>query len=174
MAGRQVTRALGQQRERTDLRPAQVGQQFLDAKLAQTRGGQFNRQGNPIQPATDLQDGARLAGERTKPGSKRCTVVTKSCTASKPAKSSAGRGRSVERVERRYHKGRQRILIFATHVQRRTAGDQHFDGWAAGKQFTDIGGGIDHLLEVVEHKQHALVAQHRGQVHHQRAAFQPA
>ena len=157
LPGRQVVRAVHQHRQ-----PAgQPGQQVTGRQQPQPGRGQLDGQRDPVQPAADLGDGLdrRLVRRELNAGRLR------------PVKEQLHRGRFIGGAgipgSRQRQRG-DRVLPAGPDPQRRPAGDQR-DRARAGFQQPDHGiPGGQHVLEVVQHHEHAAIAQRRPQPFGQR------
>ena len=162
LAERQVAIARGQKVERVvePLRAARRARgcarapRRARARAAGRRGGGRSRRSPRRLPAVSAKPGFTFSARWTK---------------------SATDGHVAQRVERRrvlrrQLERRQAELRLRADLERRAARGDHLQRGTAGDERGDVRRGIEHLLEVVEHQEHAAVADDGGERVERRAA----
>jgi hypothetical protein len=152
LPGGRVARAAGQQHQPV----GQARQQCLGRQHAHARRRQLERQRQPVQPPADLDDRLRVVG-RQHEGRAHCL---------RPRDEELHRGclrqpRGIGAVRQRQR--RHRVFLLGGQAQRHAAGGQHRQVRAGVEQRADERGGVDEMLEVVEHQQAGTLAQPGGQ-----------
>src|SRR5216683_6102285 len=133
----------------------QPGQERLWWEEFDAGRGQFDRQRQPVQAGTDLDDSTRIAGIQLK--------IWLDCLGALEEEGNGGivgeELRSRKLCEVRKRQGWDGTFVFPLDVQGGTAGHEDAQVGATGQQVRQVWGRWQDLLEVVEQEQQALVSQ---------------
>ena len=122
-------------------------------------GGQLDRQRQALQPPADLRHRRRVALGEGKAGPHRAGPVHEQRHRRRGRHLRDRGGARIGRQRQRRH----RVLPLGAQPQHRAAGGQDRHPRAAGQQLAQVGGDLDHLLQVVQDQQPRAVAERLGQ-----------
>jgi len=127
--------------------PLQASEERLRGEDLGAGSGQFDGQRQPIQPPADSGYNRGVVGREGKLGVDGSGAENEQADRIGISGIVRGTGCVIG-----YRQRRHRELTFAGDAQRRAAGSEHHQIGAGGEQVGDGGGGLYHLLEVVEHQ----------------------
>jgi hypothetical protein len=154
LAHGEVAGAAGEEGEALPGGVAQAGEQGLGRQQLDPGGGQLEGQGQPVQEAADLGDGDAVLRREGEVRARGPGALDEE--AHRGAAADRGRVRLAGRLGE--GQGRDGVLELGAEAQRGAAGDQDAQRRGGRQQVGDEGGGVEHLLEVVEHEQHPAPA----------------
>ena len=119
------------------------------------RRGQFDRQRQAVEPIADLRHGGSvLVGDRE--GGSHCDGALDE-QRHRFVLGESLQWRQLFQVGQR--QGWNRIIRFGRQAQHLPAGDQYLQPRRGTEEIGDQRGGVDHLLEIIQHEKHLLFAQ---------------
>ena len=129
--------------------------QLVDREQRDARGGELDRERQPVEPAAGGGDVGRVLVRELEVGPQRDRALDEQLDRLR-CERVLQRDCAVAGGER---ERRHREQPLAAHAQRRTAGHERGDTRAVPEQLGQAGRGVGHLLEVVEHEQQLPLAQ---------------